>query len=210
MYLCFEFMTLLSMPLVLHNGTSESIAAAKKYLFYSIFGATLGLLGMFFVNSYGTTLAFATGGVLDSAKIAGHETLILWVAFLSVAGFGAKAGLFPLHAWLPTAHPVAPAPASALLSGCITKAGVLCILAYNRLMIRVSHGVLFTIRGELFSKMQELPIRYFDTHPYGDTMSRFTNDTDSMRQMLSQTVPQVFSAILTVTFVFPSAGIVKL
>jgi multicomponent Na+:H+ antiporter subunit D len=128
MYLCFEFMTLLSMPLVLHNGTPESIAAAKKYLFYSIFGATLGLLGMFFVNSYGTTLAFATGGVLDPAKTAGHETLILWVAFLSVAGFGAKAGLFPLHAWLPTAHPVAPAPASALLSGCITKAGVLCIM----------------------------------------------------------------------------------
>ena len=128
MYLCFEFMTLLSMPLVLHNGTPESIAAAKKYLFYSIFGATLGLMGMFFVNTYGTTLAFTAGGVLDPAKIAGHETLILWVAFLSIAGFGAKAGLFPLHAWLPTAHPVAPAPASAVLSGCITKAGVLSII----------------------------------------------------------------------------------
>ena len=89
-----------------------------------------------------------------------------------------------------------------LMMACLYLAGVLCILAYNQLMIRVSHGVLFTIRGELFSKMQELPIKYFDTHPYGDTMSRFTNDTDSMRQMLSQTVPQVFSAILTVTFVF--------
>ncbi len=89
-----------------------------------------------------------------------------------------------------------------LMMACLYAAGVLCILAYNQLMIRVSHGVLFTIRGEMFSKMQELPIRYFDTHPYGDTMSRFTNDTDSMRQMLSQTVPQVFSAILTVTFVF--------
>ncbi|MBO4881141.1 MAG: ABC transporter ATP-binding protein [Firmicutes bacterium] len=89
-----------------------------------------------------------------------------------------------------------------LMMACLYLAGVLCILAYNQLMIRVSHGVLYSIRGELFSKMQELPIRYFDTHPYGDTMSRFTNDTDSMRQMLSQTVPQVFSAILTVTFVF--------
>ena len=88
------------------------------------------------------------------------------------------------------------------LMACLYAAGVLCALAYNQLMVRVSHGVLFSIRGELFSKMQELPIRYFDTHPYGDTMSRFTNDTDSMRQMLSQTVPQVFSAILTVTFVF--------
>ncbi|MBR5641821.1 MAG: ABC transporter ATP-binding protein [Firmicutes bacterium] len=89
-----------------------------------------------------------------------------------------------------------------LMMACLYGAGVLCALAYNQLMVRVSHGVLFSIRGELFSKMQELPIRYFDTHPYGDTMSRFTNDTDSMRQMLSQTVPQVFSAILTVTFVF--------
>ena len=88
------------------------------------------------------------------------------------------------------------------LMACLYGAGVLCALAYNQLMVRVSHGVLFSIRGELFSRMQELPIRYFDTHPYGDTMSRFTNDTDSMRQMLSQTVPQVFSAILTVTFVF--------
>ena len=89
-----------------------------------------------------------------------------------------------------------------LMMACLYLAGVLCILAYNQLMVRVSHGVLFSVRGELFSKMQELPIKYFDTHPYGDTMSRFTNDTDSMRQMLSQTIPQVFSSILTVTFVF--------
>ena len=89
-----------------------------------------------------------------------------------------------------------------LLMACLYLAGVLCILAYNQLMVRVSHGVLYSVRGELFAKMQELPIKYFDTHPYGDTMSRFTNDTDSMRQMLSQTIPQVFSSILTVTFVF--------
>ena len=128
MYLCFEFMTLLSVPLVLHDGTPEANSAAKKYLFYSIFGATLGLLGMFFAGVYGTSLSFAAGGVLDPSRIAGHEGAILVVAFLSVVGFGAKAGLFPLHTWLPTAHPVAPAPASALLSGVITKAGVLCII----------------------------------------------------------------------------------
>ena len=128
MYLCFEFMTLLSMPMVLQDGTPQAIAAARKYLFYSIFGATLGLLGMFFANLYGSTLAFTAGGVLDPAKMAGKEGITLIAAFLSVAGFGAKAGLFPLHAWLPTAHPVAPAPASAVLSGVITKAGVLCII----------------------------------------------------------------------------------
>src|SRR5665647_415854 len=127
MYLFYEMMTLFSVPLVIHNGTHDAIAAAKKYLFYSIFGATLGLLGLFFINVYGTTLDFVPGGVLDPAKVAGNENILLWVAFLTVMGFGAKAGLFPLHSWLPAAHPVAPAPASAILSGIITKAGVLCI-----------------------------------------------------------------------------------
>ncbi|NCB42513.1 MAG: proton-conducting membrane transporter [Clostridia bacterium] len=127
MYLFFEMMTLFSVPLVLHSGTREAVSAAKKYLFYSIFGATLGLLGMFFINIYGTTLDFVPGGVLDPVKVAGNENVLLIVAFLSVMGFGAKAGLFPLHSWLPAAHPVAPAPASALLSGIITKAGVLFI-----------------------------------------------------------------------------------
>lgn len=147
MYLCFEFMTLLSMPMVLHDGTPQAVAAAKKYLFYSIFGATLGLLGMFFTGIYGTGLGFAAGGVLDPAKIAGKENVLLWVAFLSIAGFGAKAGLFPLHAWLPTAHPVAPAPASAVLSGVITKAGVLCII---RLIYQI-YGVDF-LRGTWVQK----------------------------------------------------------
>ncbi|MBO5518215.1 MAG: proton-conducting membrane transporter [Firmicutes bacterium] len=128
MYLCFEFMTLLSMPMVLNDGTMESIAAARKYLMYSIFGATLGLLGFFFSAYYGTSAVFVSGGVLDAAKTAGKEGTLLVTAFISIVGFGAKAGLFPLHAWLPTAHPVAPAPASAVLSGVITKAGVLCIL----------------------------------------------------------------------------------
>lgn len=127
MYLFFEMMTLFSVPLVLHSGTHEAVSAAKKYLFYSIFGATLGLLGLFFINVYGTSLEFVPGGVLDPAKIAGKENVLLGVAFLTVMGFGAKAGLFPLHSWLPAAHPVAPAPASAVLSGIITKAGVLCI-----------------------------------------------------------------------------------
>ena len=128
MYLSFEFMALLSMPLVLHEGTEESIAGAKKYLFYSIFGATLGLMGFIFMGIYGSTLSFVSGGVLDPAKLAGHEELVRVIAFLAVVGFGAKAGMFPLHSWLPTAHPVAPAPMSALLSGVITKSGVFCII----------------------------------------------------------------------------------
>ena len=128
LYLCFELMTLLTMPLALHSGTKEAVAAGIKYVLYSIFGASLGLLGMFFLARYGTTLDFVPGGVLNTALVSGHEGLLRVVFFLVVTGFGAKAGMFPLHAWLPTAHPVAPAPASAVLSGVITKAGVLAII----------------------------------------------------------------------------------
>ncbi len=127
MYLCFEFMTLLSVPLVLHDERPEAIAAAKKYLYYSIFGATLGLLGLFFATNY-ASLRFIAGGSLDTERLAGHENALLIAIFLSVVGFGAKAGIYPLHSWLPAAHPEAPGPASAVLSGVITKAGVLCII----------------------------------------------------------------------------------
>lgn len=128
MYLFFELVTLLSMPMVLHERTKESIRAALKYLFYSVAGAFLALLCIFFLSVYSNGLDFAAGGNLNPAKLAGKESLLLTVVFLGIVGFGAKAGMFPLHNWLPTAHPVAPAPASALLSAVITKAGVLAIL----------------------------------------------------------------------------------
>ena len=128
MYFFFEMATLLSMPLVLFERTKESVAAALKYLFYSIAGAFLGLGCIFVLAHYCTDLTFAAGGVLDAAAVKGHEGLILTMTFAGVVGFGAKAGLYPLHGWLPTAHPEAPAPASAVLSGVITKAGVLAIL----------------------------------------------------------------------------------
>ena len=128
MYLFFEMITLLSMPLVLHDRTQESIRAALKYLFYSVAGAFLGLAAIFVLARFCTSLDFTPGGTLDRAAAAGHETLLYVVILLGVIGFGAKAGLYPLHGWLPTAHPVAPAPASAVLSGIIAKAGVLAIL----------------------------------------------------------------------------------
>lgn len=128
MYFFFELVTLLSMPMVLHDRTEESVRAALKYLFYSVAGAFLALAAIFFLSRYCTTMDFVPGGTLDMAKVSGREGLILTVTFLGVVGFGAKAGMYPLHGWLPTAHPVAPAPASAVLSAVITKAGVLAIL----------------------------------------------------------------------------------
>ena len=128
LYLSYEFMTILTAPLVIHSGTPEAVRAGLKYLGYSFFGAGLGLMGFFFLNTYCETTSFVAGGTLNMALVAGNENLMLIVFFLMALGFGCKAGMFPLHAWLPTAHPVAPSPASAVLSGIITKGGVIAII----------------------------------------------------------------------------------
>ncbi|MCI7737682.1 MAG: proton-conducting membrane transporter [Clostridiales bacterium] len=126
LYVFYELMTLLSVPLVVHERTPQAVAAGVKYLVYSIFGAMLGLMGIFFFNHYLGTVTFAPGGVAPLSGVVTPGLLV--VTFLVILGFGTKAGMFPMHGWLPTAHPVAPAPASAVLSGVITKAGVLAIV----------------------------------------------------------------------------------
>ena len=124
----FYLMTLLSVPLVLHIGTRKALDAAYRYLGFSVAGAGLGLLGLFVLQGYCTTDLFTPGGVLDALRAGEDRELLLAVFFVMAIGFGCKAGMFPLHAWLPIAHPVAPAPASAVLSGLITKMGVLALI----------------------------------------------------------------------------------
>lgn len=128
MYVFYELMTLTSLPLVLHERSKEAVMAGLKYLFYSVAGAFLALFGIFFLAGVSESLTFTAGGVLTDAMVQGKEGLLLVSAFCMIVGFGTKAGMFPLHGWLPTAHPVAPASASAVLSGLITKAGVLAII----------------------------------------------------------------------------------
>ena len=124
-YLFYELMTLLSVPLILHNRSKDAIKGGLKYLFYSLFGAYMVLFGLFFLNRFADSLTFIPGGTLNLSTIAGNETLMLVVSLSMIIGFSVKAGMFPLHAWLPTAHPVAPAPASAVMSGIIVKMGIL-------------------------------------------------------------------------------------
>lgn len=126
-YFFYECMTLLSMPLVFHEGNEDSMKAAVKYLGYSLFGAALVLFGFFFAGKYCDTTNFIAGGSFN-AYGAEHVGVALLAAFCLLLGFGCKAGMLPLHQWLPVAHPVAPAPASAVLSAGITKAGVLGII----------------------------------------------------------------------------------
>ena len=80
--------------------------------------------------------------------------------------------------------------------------GILSTFLYNRIMVSISQGILKQVRDEMFERMQKLPIRYFDTHTHGDLMSHFTNDTDTLQQMLSQSVPQMFSSLITIIAVF--------
>lgn len=128
LYLFYELMTLTSVPLVLHNGSKESRMAALKYLFYSMCGAYMGLFGIFFLYQYCDTLTFTAGGTLNLVLAGGNSGIVRIAVFVMLVGFGVKAGMLPFHAWLPTAHPVAPSPASAVLSGIIVKSGVLAII----------------------------------------------------------------------------------
>ena len=81
-----------------------------------------------------------------------------------------------------------------MLMGGVYALGVICTYIYDRLMVNISQGVLNKIRKQMFNHMQKLPIRYFDSRSHGEIMSTYTNDVDTLSQMLSQSIPQVFSA----------------
>ena len=82
--------------------------------------------------------------------------------------------------------------------GCIYLAGMLSTFIYNRLMVTVAQGTMKKVRDELFTHMQTLPIGYFDSNTHGDLMSRYTNDTDTLQQMLSQSIPQLMNSAITI------------
>lgn len=82
--------------------------------------------------------------------------------------------------------------------------GIVFSYAYNRIMVEVSQGTLKDIRIRLFTHMESLPIQYFDTHSHGDIMSVYTNDTDTLRQLIGQSIPQLISAIINIVFIFVS------
>ncbi|MBP3597520.1 MAG: ABC transporter ATP-binding protein [Clostridia bacterium] len=86
----------------------------------------------------------------------------------------------------------------------IYAVSVITSLLHSRIMVTISEGTLKIIRDEMFIKMQRLPIKYFDTHTHGDIMSRYTNDTDTLSQMIAQTIPQFFSSAITIITVFVS------
>ena len=128
MYIFYEFLTLCTMPLVMHGTSCEAVKAGHQYMKYSFFGAAVGFVGVMIIIAFGEGGAFAMGGVLSEAFAKEHP-LLLRIGYLSAfAGFGVKAAIFPMHAWLPRAS-VAPTPVTALLHAvAVVKSGVFAIM----------------------------------------------------------------------------------
>ena len=94
--------------------------------------------------------------------------------------------------------------------GLVLLFGVICSYTYNRLMINVSQGTLLRLRKNMFEHMQRLPISYFDTHSHGNVMSTYTNDVDTLRQMVGSSLPQVFNTLITLCVTFVSMVVLSI
>ncbi|MDD6049888.1 MAG: proton-conducting transporter membrane subunit [Clostridiales bacterium] len=128
LYVFYECLTIVTLPLVIHKKDAMSIRAGRKYLTYSITGAALAFIALVFIIFYAGTTDFVLGGVLTKEQVAGHEALLLGVFLLAFIGFGTKAAVFPMHAWLPAAS-VAPTPVTALLHAvAVVNTGAFAVL----------------------------------------------------------------------------------
>lgn len=128
LYVFYECLTLVTLPLVIHKKDAMSIRAGRKYLTYSITGAALAFIALVTVFFVSGSTDFTLGGVLTAELTSGRETMLLGVFLLAFVGFGTKAAVFPMHAWLPAAS-VAPTPVTALLHAvAVVNTGAFAVL----------------------------------------------------------------------------------
>ena len=128
MYFFYEFLTLITVPLVMHTLSREAILASRKYLYYSLGGAAFGFIGMIFSIIYGSASHFSAGGIFDSDVWAANSDILLIVYVIAFLGFGVKAAICPFNSWLPAAG-VAPTPVTALLHAvAVVKSGAFAII----------------------------------------------------------------------------------
>lgn len=128
LYLFYELLTFVTLPLVMHGMSKKSVFAGRRYVTYSVGGAAFAFIGIAFILTFGEGIHFVYGGVLTGEYTAVQEQLLRLAYVMTAFGFGVKAAVFPFHLWLPTAS-VAPTPVTALLHAvAVVKAGAFAIL----------------------------------------------------------------------------------
>lgn len=128
--------------------------------------------------------------------------VVIGIIFSSVASIAGTYLLKPVINNLTTSSDIPKLIKTLVLMGTFYGLGIIGTFMYNRLMLTISSGTLEKVRIQLFNHMQSLPIQYFDTHTHGELMSRFTSDTDTLREMLSQGIPQLFTSMISVVGMF--------
>lgn len=128
LYMFYELLTLITLPLVMHGMKKKAVKAGRIYMAYSIAGAAFAFIGFIMILTFGSSIDFVYGGVLNTLLATDKKNLLLFVYVLAALGFGVKAAIFPFHGWLPTAS-VAPTPVTALLHAvAVVKAGAFAIM----------------------------------------------------------------------------------
>ena len=168
LFVFFELMGLLAYMLVIHNQTYEARLAGVKYIYMTVYGGLSLLLGILLFASYAKSLGF--GAQPGSAYLTGSICFV--VAGFMIGGFGVKAGMVPLHVWLPLAHPAAPSPASALLSGIIIKAGaygfIRVIGTFQSAPAHAAAGKALAMQGSAVVKaVEHAPVYMHNLHDLG-------------------------------------------
>lgn len=157
-FIFFEVMSFASWVMVIHTEKPDALKAAETYLAVAVIGGLVTLMGIFLLYHLLGTLEI--DGLYDAAQGVTDRAALWGAGILTLVGFAAKAGSFPLHIWLPTAHPAAPAPASAVLSGVIIKTGVFGILVlstqvfrhnFNWGMVMLTLGVITMLLGAVLA-----------------------------------------------------------
>ena len=143
LYVCFEAMSLSSWIWVAHNETDKAQDAADTYLTMAVAGGFVMLCGLFLLNNRFSTLDIAE--LRRQAALTDDRSELLLPGLCLLTGFAVKAGMFPFHIWLPKAHPAAPAPASALLSGILTKSGIFGILFISVCLLQGNEILTYTL-----------------------------------------------------------------
>lgn len=194
LYMFYEMLTLVTVPLVMHSLSREARRAARKYLYYSIGGAAFAFIGLVFILIYGSTSDFVLGGVFDLGVISTKKGLLQFIYLLSFCGFGVKAAIFPFHGWLPTAS-VAPTPVTALLHAvAVVKSGAFAIM-------RITYFSFGTelLKGSFAQNI--VMVLAFITIVYGSSMA--VKEVHFKRRLAYSTISNLSYILFSVTIMTP-------